>query len=128
MSGAPVTGLTMVYDADGSVVGEVRYVVGHLLGRVHCDLCDITHGPLRRKAAFDELVAALPVPVEVLHRDEQDAALRELTEGRLACVVARTEDGLEVLVERDELASCEGRVERLAALLHPRLEGRVAER
>ena len=30
--------LAMVYDADGGLVGEVRYVVGHLLGRAECAL------------------------------------------------------------------------------------------
>lgn len=122
---APVDGLVMVYDADGTLAGEVRYVVGHILGRAHCDLCDITHGPLRRKAAFDGLVERLPVPVEVLHRDQQDATLRAFTEGRLACVVARTGSRLEVLVTREELAACAGSVESLGALLEERLATRT---
>ena len=116
----------MVYDADGGAVGELRYVVGHLLGRAHCDLCDITHGGVRRKAAFDDLLGELPVPVEVLHRNEQDVALAAATDGRLACVVAHTEAGPEVLVTRDELAACGGDVARLADVLRPRLAGRTA--
>lgn len=116
-----VRALVMVYDADGSAVGEIRYLVGHLLGRARCDLCDITHGGLRRRASFDELVASLPVPVEVVHRDQQPADVAAVTRGRLACVVARTDDGLDVLVDRDELAGCEGRVEALGDLLRERL-------
>jgi len=122
---APIESLAMVYDADGGVAGELRYVVGHLLGRAHCDLCDITHGGVRRKQAFDELVASLPVPVEVLHRDQQDAELAAATDGRLACIVARTAAGPEVLVTRDELAACAGDVARLDALLRPRLDART---
>jgi len=125
--GPPIRRLSMVYDADGTLVGEVRYVVGHLLGRVRCDLCDITHGGLRRRTTFDELVASLPVPVAVLHRDEQDAELAPFTAGRLACVVAHTDLGMEVLVTRDELAACEGRVDRLAEVLRPRLDARTAD-
>lgn len=121
MPDAPVTRLSMVYDADGTLVGEVRYAVGHLLGRVRCDLCDITHGGLRRRAAFDDLVASLPVPVDVLHRDEQSPELATFTAGRLACVVGHTGDGLELLVGREELRSCDGRVDRLADVLRPRL-------
>lgn len=118
----------MVYDADGGAVGEVRYVVGHLLGRVRCDLCDITHGGLRRKADFDRLLAELPVPVEVLHRNEQTTDLAAFTRGRLACVVAHTEGGPELLVDRSDLAATGGEVEQLADLLGARLAGRTAAR
>lgn len=117
--------LAMVYDADGGVVGELRYVVGHLVGRAHCDLCDVTHGGVRRKAAFDELIAAVPIPVEVLHRNEQDPGLAAFTRGRLACVVARTDAGPELLVTREELAACDGRVDRFGELLLARLDGRT---
>ena len=41
--------LVGVYAADGGLVGEVAYVVGHLLGRTECALCDVTHETLRRK-------------------------------------------------------------------------------
>ena len=39
------------YHADGGPIGEVRYIIGKLLGTAHCALCDITHSPFRRKAA-----------------------------------------------------------------------------
>lgn len=112
----------MVYDADGGAAGELRYALGHLLGRAHCDLCDITHGGVRRRAVFDDLVKSLPVPVDVVHRNEQGAALAAVTAGRLACVVAHTDDGLEVVVDREALAACDGRVDRLADALRPVLE------
>ena len=73
--------LAMVYDADGGLVGEVRYVVGHLLGRAECALCDITHGPVRRKQAFDELVAdllELGVPGIHLYAMNRATSIREI--------------------------------------------------
>ncbi len=120
--------LSMVYDAEGGVAGEVSYVVRHLLGRARCDLCDITHGGVRRKAAFDALLAELPVPAEVLHRNQQPPDLADFTRGGLACVVAHTAAGLELLVDRATLASAGGRVEHLADLLTARLAGRAAPR
>ena len=33
-----------VYDADGTIVGEVSYWIGARLGRTHCSLCELTHG------------------------------------------------------------------------------------
>ena len=58
-----VVELVGVYNADGGVAGEVRYVVGHLLGRAHCSLCDITHSPVRRKRAWDRMVGRTGCPV-----------------------------------------------------------------
>jgi hypothetical protein len=97
-----------VYDADGSLFGELSYVVGHALGRRSCALCDITHGRLRRKPAFDAAVKRLAAPFELLHRDEQMPQLAATTEGSLPCVVAGRGDDLTVLVGPGALAACAG--------------------
>ncbi len=55
-----------VYHADGGLVGEAKYVLGHLLGRTHCSLCDITHSPVRRKKQWDAFVDSLGVPFRLL--------------------------------------------------------------
>jgi hypothetical protein len=100
--------LVGVYDADGTVLGELAYVVGHALGRRSCSLCEITHGRLRRRPAFDEAVARLGVPVELLHRDEQPTALAALTRDRLPCVVAEGDGDQLVLLDRAALVACAG--------------------
>jgi len=56
------TELIGVYDADGGLRGELSCVFGHQPGRRQCGLCDITHSPVRRKAAWDAMVAGLSVP------------------------------------------------------------------
>ena len=114
--------LTMVYDADGGLAGELRYVVGHLLGRAECSLCDITHGPVRRKAAFDDLVARLEADgtvVRVVHRNEQTDAESLASAGHLPCVLAA--DGpagpWSVLLDAATLRACGGDVAALADAL-----------
>ena len=52
MSDPPIVRLTGVYNAKGSLLGEVRYAVGRRLGRSHCALCEITHGRVRETAAW----------------------------------------------------------------------------
>ena len=85
---------TGVYNADGGIIGEVRYVIGHLLGTTECALCDITHSPVRRKPAWDRMVARLGVPVIVLHRNELDADLLASTASTpLPAVFAHHADG-----------------------------------
>jgi hypothetical protein len=119
---ARVLALTGIYDADGTVLGEVRYVVMHLLGRAECVLCDITHGPLRRKAAFDDLRGRLGIPFETVHRDERSPEVAAASEGRLPCVVALVEradgtTGHEVLLDADALRACAGDVARFEPVL-----------
>ena len=95
-----------VYDADGTLLGELGYVVGHLLGRRSCALCDITHGSLKRRPEFDAAAATLDVPFDLLHRDERSPELVALTDGALPCVVAEGDGERLVLVDRTALAAC----------------------
>lgn len=101
---AKVKRIVGVYDADGGLRGEIAYLAGKLAGR-HCTLCDITHSPVRRRREWDAYVATLPVPFEVVHRNERTRDIARATTGREACVVAECEDGsIVMLLESDELA------------------------
>jgi hypothetical protein len=97
-----------VYHADGSLTGELRYVVGKLLGRAHCALCDITHGSLREKEAWRECRAALPVPFDTVHLDERSPEIRAVTEGRTPCVVAEVDGAMVVVLGAEALDACDG--------------------
>ena len=79
-----VTRLIGVYNADGGVAGELRYLIGHYLRGRSCSLCDVTHSPLRRKAAWDEEAAALGIRFDLRHLNELDADLAALVAGRAA--------------------------------------------
>lgn len=115
-----------IYDADGTLWGEVSYVVGHLLGRAHCALCDVTHGSLRPKAAWQRCQAELGVPFVAIHRNDRDPALRELTDGALPCVVAVGADGPEILVTAEQLEACAGEPEALATAITAALAARTS--
>jgi hypothetical protein len=119
-----VSGLTGVYDADGGLAGEARYVVGHLLGRAECALCDITHGPLRRKREFDALRGRLGVPFPVVHRNERNPTIAALTGHALPCVVAATAAGPVVVMGREALEECGGDVGRFEHALRTALTDR----
>jgi hypothetical protein len=114
-----VARLLGVYDADGGLVGELRYIVGHLLGRAECSLCDITHSPVRRKPAWDRMVATLGVPFDLVHRNEVPPAFSAALAGvALPVVLAELTDGrTEVALDAATLATCDGDIERFAAAL-----------
>lgn len=120
-----------VYHADGGLVGEAKYVLGHLVGRAHCSLCDITHSPLRRKKQWDSLTSALPVPFRVYHLNDMpaDVAAMVAVSGS-PVVLARTEQGLVTLLRAWQLEQLDGSVEAfdhaLAASVTPPLSEGIA--
>ena len=105
--------LVGVYDADGGIAGELRYVVGHLLGRAECALCDITHRGVARKRSFDAFRARLRVPFAVVHRNERTPGVAAATGDTLPCVAARTDDGWVVVLGPDDLSAFGGEVDEL---------------
>lgn len=112
-----VTELVGVYNADGGLAGEARYVVGHLLGRAECSLCDITHGPVRRKREFDEFRVRLGIPFDVVHRNKRSPAIAAATGDALPCAVAVTDGGLVIVLGRVELELCGGDVDQFERAL-----------
>jgi hypothetical protein len=117
--------LTFVYDADGTLRGEVTYVVGHLLGRLECAMCDISHSPLgRRKTwiAWVNRLASHGIEIETLHRNDlattHYAELGACIAGRFPCATATGADGShQFVLGKDELESCSGKLEPLIDLL-----------
>ncbi|MFO0692850.1 MAG: hypothetical protein U0230_04790 [Polyangiales bacterium] len=116
-TGPAIERIVGVYHADGSLRGELAYVVGKLLGTAHCALCDVTHGSVREKASFRALRAACSVPFELVHLDERDAPTRAFTEGRTPCVIGFTREGPRMLLDDAALRRCGGDVERFRRAL-----------
>lgn len=108
-----------VYDADGGLAGELRYVVGHLLGTAECALCDITHSPVRRKPAWDRMVATLGLPFDLRHRNELTDIEQAATAAmQLPYVAAELGDGTYVeVLDAAALAAFDGDIERFRTRL-----------
>lgn len=106
-----------VYDAKGSLRGELAYLLGKVAGRRHCALCDITHGTLRRRPEFDRAAASLGPPFTLVHLDQMGHDVATAVGGAAPCVLGRTDDGLVVLADGPELSSCAGDPDRLVDLL-----------
>lgn len=148
MTRAEYARLLVVYDADGSLIGEVSYIVGHALGLRECAACDITHQPFSlrgkpeggwEKKDWRDAKERLGLPVVQLHRDELDGtrAVALLGSGRDAGgrmrapvalpVVAgeREGGGVDVLVTAAELHECKGEVAALEAKIMAALEEKL---
>ena len=115
-----------VYNADGGVIGELKYFFGHLIGIAKCELCDITHSPIRRKASWDRLAGELKteygLDFALEHLNERSEAETKASVGREPCVLAEYPDGsLGMFLDRQELRVVGGDVERFAKLVRARL-------
>lgn len=119
VDGARISTLLGVYHADGGPVGELRYVVGKLLGTAHCALCDVTHSAVRRKPEWDAMVASLGVGFELLHLNKLTPDVAEAVAASGSPVVlARVADGgLRTLLGPDELDGLGASVARFRVAL-----------
>ena len=122
MEDRSATRLVGVYDADGGLLGEAAYVWGKIRGTRHCSLCDITHGRVRRKPEWDQMVADLGIPIDLVHLNELPTDVRQaVADCGAPVVLARTAAGLRPLVVRAELDTLDGSVAGLGDLLRARL-------
>lgn len=119
---AVVEELVGVYDADGGLLGEAAYVVGRLRGTRHCALCDITHSAVRRRPAWDAMVARLPMPFTLLHLNEMpDDVAARVREAGAPVVLARSAQDLQALLTADDLEKTAGDVAGFEQVLRLRL-------
>jgi hypothetical protein len=104
---ATVVRLIGVYDADGTLRGELSYWIGARMGRAHCSLCDITHGLFRERADWRSCRSELPVPFETFHRDDQPDSVRRAVNGKAPVVVAETDDAaVHLLLDNAQIEAC----------------------
>ena len=113
-----VVGLVGVYDAEGTLLGEVAYWVGARLGRAHCALCDVTHGMFTERADWRAARDTLPAPFATYHLDDMPAEVRECAGDLAPVVLARATGGMRLQLGPSELDACRGSPTRLVELLH----------
>lgn len=101
--------LFAIYNAEGSLAGELRYALTKALGGATCALCDITHGWNPRGKRVWRDCAGLPKSVQWLHKDEVSPELCvAIANQTLPCVIADLGGRIELLLDCAELESCNG--------------------
>ncbi len=116
-SRSSITRLIGVYDADGTLRGELAYWVGARLGRTHCSLCEITHGLVRERSDWKSCKEGIAVPFDTYHRNDQPSSVRSATGDTAPVVVAETTSGITVLLGSTALDSCGGSVDQLIEMI-----------
>ena len=116
-----------VYNADGGVIGELSYVLGHLIGVRSCSLCDISHSPVKMKSSFKalkrELIEQHGIAVKMIHRNERNEREAKASEGREPCVLLEYQDqSISMFFDSAELKTLAGNVESFEKLILSRLD------
>ena len=123
--------MSFVYDADGTVTGEIRYWFGTLFGAEHCSLCDITHSRWGKRSEFQQCAQRIGTPITYLHRDDlvdELAGLGSLAEGRLPCVIGHDGDTAVVLLDAIVLGPLHGEIAAFEVLLREALAAHESNR
>ena len=117
MAEGVVTSLVGVYDADGTIIGEVSYWLGARIGRAHCSLCDVTHVMFTERASWREWRQSLTVPFELFHRDDMPADVAAALTA-LPAVAARTGESVLLVLDHQTLETCDGDLRHFIEQLH----------
>lgn len=118
----PYQELIGVYNAEGSVLGEIKYVIGKLSGNHHCALCDISHNMAWEKESFTLFKNNYPIPFFNRHLDELEAEVLELAKGRAPCVLGKDTNGWQVVLTSHHLEQCGRSVNKFTQLMYSLLE------
>ena len=99
--------LVFVYNADSGLFNAVTDTAHKLLspGTYQCQLCALTHGPLRMHREWAEFLEGLGVTCEFRHRDEigNEPGMPTVA---LPAVLYRTASGLEPCLDAEEIRAC----------------------
>ena len=99
-----------IYNANGGVVGELKYFIGKMMKNQHCELCDITHNLLGAKKLWKQFIDGLSISFTLLHLDEQPSDMVAYTLGKAPCILLKKEGQFSMMLDRKELEKCEGNV------------------
>ena len=116
-----------VYNAEGTVFGELSYAALRAMGKAHCALCDVTHGTFRSRPEWTTARTSLGVPFDTYHRNDQPASVKAAAGDETPVVAAEFADGtIEVLLRGDDLEACAKSPERMMAAITAALEANGA--
>ncbi|KAK4532716.1 hypothetical protein CCYA_CCYA13G3573 [Cyanidiococcus yangmingshanensis] len=112
----PLVEILVIYDADSTLAGEVRYFLRKVLFHNYCAACVITHGKRCEKPEWTALKSGqhdwgANVRLRNVHRDEIELEARNVAGAHLPCVLGKLMNGAYLLLlTRQELELCQGHV------------------
>ena len=107
-----------IYNAEGSIFGEIRYLYNKYIKDMGCSMCDITHNSFSEKSEWAKKCREFPFKIECLHLDELPSDIINIVKDNAPCVVAKTKSINELIIRNEELTSMNGNVNSFFDHLH----------
>ena len=106
----PIKRLYCIYNANGSLIGEISYLWKKLFSDFDCSLCNISHNTFTEKRIWKKEISNFKYELEMLHLDEQSEDLQSFTKGATPCVVSKGESGFKIILSESQLKKINGDV------------------
>jgi hypothetical protein len=115
-----------IYNARGTLRGEITYLLRRTFAKEHCALCDITHGSVRRRPGWDRcsqvFTGECGIPVDLLHLNQAPSDVLDRADFHPPAIYFQKSDGSFILaLSQVELEACNHSPEALFSLLNQKL-------
>lgn len=110
-----------IYNANGSLFGEISYLWKKYTSKVKCSLCNITHNTFFEKLEWKKNVQKLKISLETIHLNERSSNLMNITNSKAPCVILKNKDKYTILVNDTELDKMAGDVNSFFKVLNKRI-------
>ena len=107
-----------IYNAEGSIFGEIRYLYNKYIKDIKCSMCDITHNSFSEKSEWGKKCIEFPFKIECLHLDELPIEIKDIVKDNAPCVVTQKRSVNEIIINNKELTSMNGDVDSFFNHLH----------
>ena len=111
-----------IYNAKGSVSGELAYLFKKYVYGAKCSMCEISHDSFTIKRDWKNKVSQLNINLETVHLDERPKDLEEFSKNNVPCVVGKYQDGYKLILTNEDLKNLEGNVDLFFDMLEERIE------
>ena len=111
-----------IYNADGGLIGEINYFIKKIFKNKHCELCDITHIFAWKKNAWKEFENKLGIDLQVLHLNDQNLKMKEITFDKTPCILLYKDNSYKIVITAEELRSCNSSVKNFIELFNSKIK------
>ena len=113
--------LICVYDADGSLLGELNYLWKKVFHSFTCSMCDITHNLITTKKKWKTAVQNCRYNISTYHLNDQPTLIKKTTQNNTPCVVKVEGSSSSILISNDELKTIDGNVDSFFSLIDKKM-------
>ena len=106
-----------IYNADGTLFGELGYVIAKLGGKRSCSLCDVTHGwnPFGKRE-WKGLCKSSSINIQLIHQNEATES-QLIAAGDLPSFISETEEGWTRIMTSTQITRLKRQPDRIVAIL-----------